>query len=315
MRDQRSVEIRVGIVSFVAIGLAIVGFALGTGWAVPGQTKLISIRFPNSGGLQPADPVTVNGVRRGQIADVRNDGGSVLVRARLDNTDDLSSDASATITMLEITGGKKVEIVPGISAKAFDPSHEISGTTAKDVAELVALAGDLSEDAVRIIRNIDTMTAAAKDLLSDEELLLNVRQSAARANKVLGDLEQVVSDNKDDVTLTLQNVKELTTELKAAVEQNSPAVDTLLRKLDRVVEDAGAMIANVDQTVTHSDELIGDIKGLVHDVKSGKGLASRLLYDEQLGLRMDSTLQQLRRFVDKIYRHGLNTNVRIGTRP
>ena len=85
MKDTRSIEIKVGLVSILAVILFIIGITLGRGLYVSVNPVTVKIRFPNSGNIQISAPVFVNGVKRGAVASVRNDNGSVLVTADLDN--------------------------------------------------------------------------------------------------------------------------------------------------------------------------------------------------------------------------------------
>src|ERR1043165_4308116 len=109
MITQRSTEVKVGIVSILAVALLIAGIMLGKGLGV-GASHVLTFRFPSSGGIDIGAPVTVNGVRRGTVTSVENANGAVVLKANVSNIDDLHADASAVISMLEITGGKKIEV-------------------------------------------------------------------------------------------------------------------------------------------------------------------------------------------------------------
>ena len=108
MQYDKSKEIKVGIVTFVAILLFIVGMTLGRGYRISVDPTELNIRFPNSGGISPSAPVLINGVERGSVNSINPDNGSVLIKISLDDISDLNSDASARISMLEITVGKKI---------------------------------------------------------------------------------------------------------------------------------------------------------------------------------------------------------------
>ena len=125
MKDTRSIEIKVGLVSILAVILFIIGITLGRGLYVSVNPVTVKIRFPNSGNIQISAPVFVNGVKRGAVASVRNDNGSVLVTADLDNVREFRRDVSARISILEITGGKKIEIFPGKSPEKYKIGDEI----------------------------------------------------------------------------------------------------------------------------------------------------------------------------------------------
>ena len=315
MRTSRSTEIKVGVVSIVAIILAVVGIGLAKGWAVTGSAPPLSFIFPRSNGLNVTDPVTVNGVRRGQVTKVDNVSDGVLVVVALDRIDDLRSDARASITMLEITGGKKLEIEPGTAAAAIDPSQRLVGETAKDISQLIAVAGELSEVVIRVVDNLDTLTSSAKDIVTDTVFVGDIKQAAARANNLMAEMQDFVSGSRPELEATLEDARVLMAELRTAVEENAPVVDTLLVNLNELVVNADGTLADLDRTLAGADTLLADVSGLINDVKNTKGLVNKLVYDEALAERIDETMQALEKFVTHVRKYGLNTNVRLGSRP
>jgi hypothetical protein len=58
-----------------------------------------------------------------------------------------------------------------------------------------------------------------------------------------------------------------------------------------------------------------DINDVVLEIKKGDGTIGRLIYDKNMGARLDSALTTLGSFVDAVSKHGVNVNVRLGTRP
>ena len=112
MKDQRKTEIRVGIT--IVVGLLIFIWILG--WAknfsLNPSENYLNIKFNNASGLEIGDDVTVNGVRKGNVEDIKVEGQSVIVKISLDNDVNLKEDAKFGISMLDLMGGKKVEISP-----------------------------------------------------------------------------------------------------------------------------------------------------------------------------------------------------------
>ena len=157
MTSQRATEIRVGLVSIGAIILLVLGIFLARGVNVSKSQQTIYVRVPHSGGIEPGSVVTINGVKRGSVTSVKNDQGSVLVAAVLDNIADLHTDASAQISMLEITGGKKMEIDPGVARANLAPQSVIHGRVAPDIGEVLAIVGDVADDAKNLVRRLDTI--------------------------------------------------------------------------------------------------------------------------------------------------------------
>ncbi|MBK7377610.1 MAG: MCE family protein [Ignavibacteriales bacterium] len=108
MKDQRKTEIKVGIT--VIIGIII--FIWIIGWAknfsLSSNENIIDVRFKNVSGLEIGDAVTVNGVRKGYVDDMVVNSESVNIKLRIDNSIQLKRDASFSISMLDLMGGKKL---------------------------------------------------------------------------------------------------------------------------------------------------------------------------------------------------------------
>lgn len=167
MNNQKKNELKVGLVSIAAIILLIIGITLGRGFSVSVSNQTIKFRFPNSGGIQLTSPVVINGVKRGSVSYIKNDKGSVLIEASIDDISDLHDDATAKITILEITGGKKIEINPGNASKNFDINKEIPGVTAADLSDLVTLGGEMVYDMKFLLKKLDTVSTTLTRMLRD----------------------------------------------------------------------------------------------------------------------------------------------------
>lgn len=314
MITQRSTEIKVGVVSVLAIVLFIAGIMLGRGCSV-GVNHVLTFRFPNSGGIDAGSPITVDGVKRGSVSSVENSNGEVIITATVSKIDDLHADASAVISMLEITGGKKISINPGVSSKQFDPSQVIAGTNAADIGDLMEIVGRLGDSADKVIRRVDTLAGTINAALADGKLVHDARQSIEKLNQLLTSANALVNNNKAALEQTIDDVQALASQLRRTVDKNAPAVDSIVTKLDVALTNANKTITSVDKIAGNADTLITEVNALVQDIRKGNGFVSKVIYDEQFSARLDSTINKLKGFLDKIDENGVNVNLRLGTRP
>lgn len=316
MNKQRSTEIKVGIVSFVGILIFILGISWGRGYNVSVNQKAISLHFPSSSGIEIASPVTINGVKRGLVSSVKNDTNGVIVTATIDDISDLKQDAGARITMLEITGGKKIEIKPGQSSEKFNPATTIIvGSTDMDITELVAVAGSIAADARILVRRLDTIANSATTLLADGTFVDNAKSSVNNLNSLLENTNDLVSRNKSKIQTTIDNLNVIVADVRQAVKTNSPKIESLLTKLDATIDNANKTLASADGAVKNADSTLTQVNGLITDIKTGKGLVSKIMYDRNFANRLDSSMTLLHDLAEKILEHGINVNVRLGTRP
>jgi len=117
MRNTRLVEIWVGV--FVALGAAaLFGLAIQVSnvqfFDARGGYEL-ELRFENIGGLRTRAPVTVGGVRVGQVADVELDSSTyeAKVTVRIDERYEFPEDTSASIYTSGLLGEQYIALDPG----------------------------------------------------------------------------------------------------------------------------------------------------------------------------------------------------------
>lgn len=315
MNNLKSKEIKVGLVTLGALILFIVGITLGRGYSVSVSKQTVLMRFPTSGGIQYTSPVMVNGVKRGEVISVKNDNGSVIISAELDNIDDFKSDVTARILIQEITGGKKIEITPGVSTEKYNPKKVIYGDTPPDMGELFAMLGTAGADAVSLVRKLDSISGSINAMLSDGKLTSQIRNAADNTEELIVNVNKLVKDNYAGLNSALKDIRTITADLKIAIQRNEPIANTLLIKLDTTVTYVNTLIKKVDVTLGNADKLIAEIETTVKDVKTSDGVVGKLIYDKQFAMKLDSAFSELMQLVVQLKNHGINTNIRFGSRP
>lgn len=315
MVTKKSTEIKVGIVSIIALLVFIIGMSFARGCNVNVSTHTLKLRFKNSSGLQVANPVVINGVKRGTVSSVKNDNGSVLIEANLDKVDDIKSDAIAKITILEITGGKKVEINPGKSNQVFDLSKEVPGISTMDLADMIVAAGDLSVLASSLLSRLDSLGERVNYMFNKGKLVEKVVNIANNADIVMNDARNLLQNNNENINATLKNIKYLTSELRTSYDKYEPRLDKILSSLETSLQQAKSTLSVADTGLKNLNFLLTDVRSMVTDIKTGNGLVSRLIYDKVLSSKVDSTLQNVDDLIQFIKLYGVNVNLRLGTRP
>jgi|DewCreStandDraft_4_1066084.scaffolds.fasta_scaffold00019_343 phospholipid/cholesterol/gamma-HCH transport system substrate-binding protein len=315
MAKNRTNEIKVGLVSIIAIALLVIGISVGTSYNVSGAKQIIKMRFPNSSGIQIKSPVHINGVKRGAIDKVENSKGSVLIFATLDRIDDLKEDVSARISMQELTGGRKIDIYPGNSSIPFSPEKEIIGTTAADLAEIVAMLGNIGINASNLINRLDTVSMALTELLADGKVISQLKNTALISEQIVSNLNNLLNNNIDNINQSIKDLRNITNSSKNFLAKYEPKIESLLNNLDKTIIESKNLVSYADFTIKGADKLIDNVNSLVQDIKQGKGLVTEIIYNENLAKKLDSTIVKLSEFIELIRQYGVNVNLRLGTRP
>jgi len=315
MNPDKKEEIIVGLVALAGVVMLVIGVMLGESFSLSGQQKTIQFMFPSSGGIKPSSPVVVNGVERGTVTKIENKNDSVLVTAFIDGIGDIYTDANARISILEITGGKKLEIFPGVSSQSISENHIIRGKTAADLGDLIADVGEVSVDLKRIVRGLDTLIVNANGVLGDTVLMNDLRVTITNASEAMVRINDMVARNEGAVNSSIANLSELSRELNSAVKEQKPNIERIIADMKQVSEKAVTLIDKVDNSWEDVSKIASDVRKIIEDIQSNESLLNKLLYDKKLAQRLDSVMYNLGTFVEKIDQHGINVNVRLGTRP
>lgn len=315
MQSDRKKELIVGLVAIAGILILIIGIMLGKNFSLSGQEKTLQLMFPSSGGIKPSAPVVVNGVERGKVSSIENTKDSVLITVVMDDISDIHTDATARISILEITGGKKLEIYPGLASEGISPNMIIRGKTASDLSDLVADIGEVSDNLKHIVRGLDTLIVNTNNLLGDTTFITELKSTVSNASETMVKINSIVTTNESAINSSITNLSELSRELNAAVKEQRPNVERIIADMKQVSEKAVSLISKVDSSWNDVSAIVSDVKKIIKDIQSNESLLNKLLYDKKLAARLDSVMYNLGTFVEKIDQHGINVNVRLGTRP
>jgi phospholipid/cholesterol/gamma-HCH transport system substrate-binding protein len=310
-----STEVKVGAVTLASLILLIAGVIIGKGILARTGFTTITMLSPSSGGVEIASPVLVNGVKRGAVTTVQPVSGGVAITASIDNISDLKSDAVARIMILEITGGRKIEIAPGTSAKALAERDTIRGIYTGDIADLIAIIGEVGPDLKNIVRKLDTIANAGTALLADGKFVGDTRKALKNLAEVAESANTLVERNKGNIQAIANDLTDITKELRATVKTNTPKVDKLVAQLDSTLTEARKLITTGDKAVKNVDGLVKNVDDFILDAKNKDNLIHKFVYDAEFNRRLDSTIARLQIFLDNLPRDGINVNVRLGSRP
>ena len=315
MMTDRKKEVRVGIVALLSLIVLIAGITIGKGLIVGVSQNTLSFTFPSSGGIEIGAPIFINGVKRGSVISIENVNGGVAIAGSIDDISDLHQDAEAKISMLEITGGKKIDITPGIASGNLDISKPIAGTISADATELISLVGDLGADASVIVKRLDSVLAQANSLLSDGIVVKQLRNTIKNADELMITLNALMGDNKENMRNLIKDLGALAKDAKSAVNNNEPKLRSILIKLDSLAGSGQRLMAKTDTALAGVTDLTVETKDMMKDIKTNGSFINKLLYDKTTSKSIDTTLQRVNDLLLKIHEHGLNANIRLGTRP
>ncbi|MHC1736848.1 MAG: MlaD family protein [Ignavibacteriaceae bacterium] len=301
MKNQKKTELKVGITIFFAILVLFLIIAWAKNISISATRTYIDIKFDNASGLEVGDNVTVNGVRKGNVEGIKVSGQNVIVTIAIESETELREDAKFYIGMLDLMGGKKVEINPGSSVKELNYSQLQSGTYLMDISGAMASMGSLTEDLPKLISKVNETLDGLSRIINDEELRTNLTRSLNNLSVISEDLKILIKANDQKLEDLLTNTNNLIENSNEFIEKNSGNIENSLGQIQSLLAKA--------------DTLITGVTKILDETKSGENNIGKLLYDKELFNEIEATAKTLNELTkvlnDQLKNEGVNVKAKI----
>lgn len=279
MKDQRRIEIKVGIMFMagIIVFILILGWAKSLSFSEKGNT--ITIKFLNVAGLEIGDNVTVNGVREGHVENISVKDNNVFVTILLNQGIDLRSDAKFAISMTDLMGGKKVDISPGTSSQALDYSQVQQGTFYADVSSVMAMLGSSQNDLLTTIKEVKVTLKSLNNYLTDQQLNKNIKTSISNLSELTGKMNLLIDENRKSIKKLTANSVDITNDTRKFISENKGDISQSIKEAVDVLK--------------NTDSLVVKVNDLADEIKNRNNNIGKVLYDEKIYKNLTESLQQV----------------------
>jgi phospholipid/cholesterol/gamma-HCH transport system substrate-binding protein len=280
MRNDRKTEIKVGLT--VLIGLVILVWVLG--WAknfsFDSKDKKITVQFESVAGLNVGDQVSIRGIKKGYVDDIYIVDNTARADLIVTEDTDLREDAKFSLMVLDLMGGKKIEIDPGISSKPLDYEKIQTGFFLGDISTTMAMLGSVQDDLVDVIVEVKTSLNSLNKLLGNTEFTDEIKKSVVSLNRLIAKTDKLISDNSESINNLLNNSNELVKNSNQFIVENK--------------DDITKTIQNINGLMSSTDSLVTQLSKFMDDVDKGENNIGKLVNDEKIMNDLQETLTQLK---------------------
>ncbi|HEY0864260.1 MAG TPA: MlaD family protein [Lacunisphaera sp.] len=275
-----SQSIRVGLFFLLGIALAWITFESLNGGRLfkkPGYTLVAG--FANLKGLKTGDEVRMAGVKVGAVELTRLAGHRVEAVLAIEPGVKIPSDAVASVEQSSLLGSNYLGVTfgtPGI--ELLKDGDEISTKATVDMSEVISQLGNLGSKLEQVIGEIGKSMGAGSE-----------------GGGIFQRIDKLVTDNGPKLTETISNLQDITAKIKTSEGTLGKLVND-----SKLHDDLLAGVGEIKLAAADARTFMSDTKGIVADVKAGKGTLGLLLYDEATANSLKTSMTNLREVSDKL---------------
>jgi phospholipid/cholesterol/gamma-HCH transport system substrate-binding protein len=318
MAQEKSIEVKVGILILVSLGI-LAAFVLIMGGLSFEKTYTVYVDFDNPGGLQSGAPVRVAGVKVGKVTEMSFMGGKVdpktnrrtLVRCKVAIEqrvkDAIHEDADFYVTTQGVLGEQFMAIEPGSPqkpllgedkiVKGIDPprldlflakAYELLDTTMTSIRNNRELISEIATNTAGLLKGLNTTLSDNRERIN--RIVENLESLSKEANTLTTHARLQYVDNPK-IVRTIDNIDKLSTDIQKDSGPMLKDARESLANLNRASKVVGGeeeqaklkkTVEDVAQLAARANATAADAQAIVQHIKKGNGTVGALVMDEAI---------------------------------
>lgn len=267
MRDL-SVELKVGLVVIVAALILFFGIVWVKDYKFNVRRYEYSVLFPNIGTLEVGDPVSVLGVKKGQVRKIVLSGNDVLVTINLTDDVDLRDDARFTVMNIGLMGERFINIIPGVSSVHLDLSYSVHGFYDTGIPEVMGMMGAAIDEVRHLVAILEGTVGTPAATTSIKNIIANME-------RISSDLRMLTEENKEKMSQTLEDLSVSSGRMRSFVDRNE-------QKLQGTLDNFNEASGNFAAISGRMDSLSMSVQNLIAEMEAGRGTLGKMLKEDSL---------------------------------
>ncbi len=280
-----------------------------------------TVEFKDVGGLKERDNVVYRGMKVGSVEKITLGPSNILVKVSIDDNVVLRSNCRVSVAALSLLGGNYLLLEEGTGTPQPLTTTVFHGEPPVDwMRDLGAIARNLnditSDGSIRSIvtnfeamsENLNSVVARVKRgegtfgklLSTNETVYVDLKETIASAKKAAANIDTIserVERGEGTIGKLLSTNDVIHADIHealASVKEAAAKIDVIAGRLAAGEGTIGKLLSTNDTVYADLKDSIANIRKVTADLKEGKGLAGRLVYDDKLGKDASELLDNLK---------------------
>jgi len=297
-------ETKIGFIFLVAAGLLYWGYNFLKGKDVFIKEKTFYAVYQDVSGLSKTDPIYINGLRAGQVSNLYFEEGytgRIIAELQISSDFPLPSNTTAEIISTDLMGTKAIGLSLGNSTKTLVDGDTLnSGIETTLQEQMEQTLGPLKNKAEQLLSSVDDILTNFQSILNSETAsniqmsMAHLEQSLQNMESVSGNLDSLVSTEKNSIGRILENAESITTNLR----NNNESLTAIIHNFHQISDSLVA--ADMASTLHHANKALADFSGIMKKINDGEGSMGMLMNNDTLYLELEKSARDLNVLLEDI---------------
>ena len=225
-------------------------------------------------GVSTGTPVTISGFNVGSVQDISfyGDDAKLLLKFRVENDFEFSSNSIAQIYETGLIGGKALAIIPVNGKNLAISGDTLQSDIAPGLTELV------NDKLSPLQEKIESMVVSADSLLIAVNSVFDI------------ETKQNLTSSIENFSATIQSAKKSVDVLEEVLGNNENRLNSIIVNADQSLKNFSNLSENFDEldlVIENLSKSSTNINSITSEIKAGNGLVNKVVYDEMFVESLD----------------------------
>ncbi len=292
-----SKEVKVGIVTTIAIAFFIYGFNFLKGKDFFSSQRKFYAVYNDIDGLVEANPLLINGFRVGMVGKIElmNDTtGRILVSLIVDDEVNIPKNSVAKVVSSDLLGSKAVQLILGSGTNYAESGDTLVAAQEDNLKAAVnKTIAPLQKKAEGLISSIDSVMVVVQQVFNESarqnlsKSFENIKDAIASLETTSYRLDTLVSNEKSKISNILSKINHLA----ATLDNNSDKLANVIQNFSNISDSLAQ--SNLKQAINNADVALSQASSIMTKINKGEGSLGLLVNNDSLYRKLDKSSEDL----------------------
>lgn len=299
-------ETKIGALTAISITLLILGFNFLKGKSLFKTGTYLHAKFSDSKRLMPSNPVYLNGLQVGSVADIEaadDNVSSIVVNIKMNSDYNIPDNSVAEIDASPL-GTPAINITPGTSQKFLKSDDTLLTKDSEGLfGQLSSKLSPVADQLAATLASLDSLLKNFNTILDPntkgnlQSVIANLNKATASIAVSAVSLQSLLNEQSGSLSHSLNNIDSFTANLAA----NNSKITSMLDNIDKTTENLSK--ADIDGAINSLKASVDKLDAVMAKLNSTDGTIGAAINSKELYNNLNSTVRSLNILMDDLRAH------------